>query len=185
MNYPVRPNRTIPLIVYMSAIHTTIHLHKWLRVTYIVYTYTHSFKHAYSFLLQRWSHSQRILFLYSNQLKEVADIKLCQSCIPYGIHILCTIHYYSHVLFLNLFCQGPFRRNWATWSSSLFWIYRVTVYQVRSVSYHAREVGCCCMQWSPIAFHSKATHFIWIWSVRVYSGGTGQPDLAHWSESIG
>ncbi len=121
-------------------------------------------------------------------LLHTMDMKLYQPCIPYSIHILCTIHYYQHVLFLNLICQGPFRRNWVTWPRSLswfyrvtvlFWVYRITVFQVRSVSYHDREVGCCCMQWSPIAFYSKATHFIWICSVRVHSGGSGQPDLAH------
>ncbi len=68
----------------------------------------------------------------------------------------------SNPLHLILFCQGPFRWSWATWPCSLILIYRGTVYQVRSVSYHTRAVECCCMQWSPIAFHSKATHFIWI-----------------------
>ena len=77
------------------------------------------------------------------------------------------IPWQSKPLHLNLLCQGPFRRNWVTWPRSLICIYLVTVYQVRSVFYHAREVGCCCLQWSPIAFHSKATHFIWIFSVRV------------------
>ena len=132
--------------------------------------------------------------LWSN-VKRIGYVALCTLILNYSSRTACTNstlqfmieydeianHIHLNNLHLNLLCQGPFRQNWATWLRSLILVYLVTVYQVISISYHAREVGWCCMQWSPIAFHRKATHFIWIFSVRVHSGETGQPDLSHCS----